>query len=79
VWEHVATLQREMGAAVVFSTHYMDEADDVCDRLALIAGGKVAAIGAPSELKARLGGGASLDDVFTGLTGQRIGGEGTLQ
>jgi len=72
VWEHVETLQREIGAAVVFSTHYMDEAEEVCDRVALIAGGKVAALGSPAELKSQLGADASLDDVFTQLTGARI-------
>jgi ABC-2 type transport system ATP-binding protein len=72
VWEHVRALHREMGAAVVFSTHYMDEAEAVCDRLALIAHGKVAALGTPDELKARLGGQASLDDVFAELTNERI-------
>jgi len=69
VWEHVRALKSEIGVAVVFSTHYMDEAEDVCDRLALIARGRVAALGAPDALKAGLGGGASLDDVFTRLTG----------
>ena len=69
---HVEALRREIGAAVVFSTHYMDEAEEVCDRLALIAGGKVAALGTPAELKARLGADATLDDVFTSVTGVRI-------
>jgi len=71
VWQHVQALRREMGAAVVFSTHYMDEAEEVCDRLALIANGKVAALGAPAELKGRLGGNATLDDVFNQFTGAR--------
>jgi ABC-2 type transport system ATP-binding protein len=78
VWEHVATLRREIGAAVVFSTHYMDETEAVCDRLALISGGRLAAIGTPAELRARLGGDATLDDVFTELTGGRIGPGGTI-
>ena len=79
VWEHVDALKREIGAAVVFSTHYMDEAEAVCDRLALISGGKVAALGRPAELKARLGADATLDDVFTTLTGERIGEGGKPQ
>lgn len=79
VWDHIAVLRREIGAAVVFSTHYMDEAEEICDRLALIAAGKVAAIGAPAELKSRLGADASLDDVFTALTAQRIGVGGAPQ
>ena len=76
VWEHVMALRREIGAAVVFSTHYMEEAEDVCDRLALIAGGHVAALGSPSELKAKLGADATLDDVFAQLTSPNIGVEG---
>jgi ABC-2 type transport system ATP-binding protein len=75
VWRHVQALRQQIGAAVVFSTHYMDEAEEVCDRLALINGGRVAAMGSPAELKARLGGGATLDDVFTQLTGARMGAE----
>jgi ABC-2 type transport system ATP-binding protein len=73
VWEHVETLRAATRAAVVFSTHYMDEAEDVCDRIALISDGRLAAIGTPEELKAALGPSASLDDVFTELTGRRIG------
>jgi len=72
VWGHVEALRKEIGAAVVFSTHYMDEAEEVCDRLALISGGKVAALGTPAELKARLGADATLDDVFTSVTGVHI-------
>ena len=79
VWEHVEALRREIGAAVVFSTHYMDEAEQVCDRLALIHGGRLAALGSPAELRARLGGEATLDDVFTQLTGTSIGPAGTVQ
>ncbi len=73
VWDHVAELQAEIGAAVVFSTHYMDEAEAVCDRVALISGGRLAALGAPSELKAAQGPDATLDDVFTTLSGAPIG------
>jgi len=72
VWSHVDALRREMGSAVVFSTHYMDEAEEVCDRLALIAGGRLAALGSPEALKASLGPGSTLDDVFAELTGFRL-------
>ena len=73
VWEHVEQLRNEIGAAVVFSTHYMDEAEAVSDRIALINAGRLAALGAPAELRAALGENATLDDVFTELTGVRIG------
>ena len=79
VWEHVQALRREIGAAVVFSTHYMYEAEEVCDRVALIAGGRLAAIGTPDALKAQLGADATLDDVFTQLAGVRIGAGGKPQ
>jgi ABC-2 type transport system ATP-binding protein len=69
VWDHLTTLRREMGAAVIFTTHYMDEADEVCDRLALIEQGRIVALGSPTELKRQTGAGdATLDDVFTRLT-----------
>ena len=72
VWKHVGDLRREIGAAIVMTTHYMDEADEVCDRIALMHAGRIAAIGTPAELKARLRPGASLDDVFEELTGHEI-------
>lgn len=78
VWRHVQDLRDQIGAAVVFSTHYMDEAEEVCDRLALISGGRVVALGRPAELKARQGPGASLDDVFNELTGQSLGAPETI-
>jgi ABC-2 type transport system ATP-binding protein len=76
VWTHVRELRDRIGAAIVFSTHYMDEAEDVCDRIALIHDGRLAALGAPAELKAALGPNATLDDVFAELAGVRIGQEG---
>ena len=72
VWETVRRLRQDIGAAVVFSTHDMDEAEEVCDRLALIFAGKVAALGTPAELRARVGKDATLDDVFTQLTGAKM-------
>jgi ABC-2 type transport system ATP-binding protein len=77
VWSHVAELRRELGASVVFSTHYMDEAEAVCDRIALINQGRLAALGAPADLKAAQGPQASLDDVFAALAGVRIGPAGS--
>jgi ABC-2 type transport system ATP-binding protein len=72
VWRHVQDLKRQIGAAVVFSTHYMDEAEEVCDRVALINAGRLAAIGAPAALRARQGPTATLDDVFAALTGEIV-------
>lgn len=51
------------GSTVFVSTHYMDEAE-YCHRLALIYRGKIIALGTPAELKAPLGPGATMEDVF---------------
>ena len=54
------------GTTVFVSTHYMEEAE-YCHRLALMYRGRVIALGTPAELKARHGGGATMDDVFVSL------------
>lgn len=55
IWEYVRRL-REQGITVVMTTNYLDEADQLCDRLAIIDKGRVKALGSPNELKAGLGG-----------------------
>lgn len=55
IWDHVRAM-RERGITVVMTTNYLDEADQLCDRIAIIDGGRIKALGAPNELKAGLGG-----------------------
>jgi ABC-2 type transport system ATP-binding protein len=57
---------------ILISTHDMDEADALCDVLALLHEGKVAVTGKPADLKAALGAAASLDDVFVHYSGGSI-------
>ena len=71
VWQHVRSLNRDLGSAVVLTTHYMDEADELCHRVAVIYRGILRAIGTPSELKALYAPGASLDAVYDALMGSR--------
>ncbi len=47
--------QAKAGAAVVYTTHYMEEAESLCDRLAIVDGGRVIAQGSLAELRARIG------------------------
>jgi ABC-2 type transport system ATP-binding protein len=72
VWERVRELQRRYGATVLLTTHYMEEADELCDRVGLMHLGRLRAVGAPDDLKAALGAGASLEDVFRHYTGGRL-------
>lgn len=55
IWEYVRMLKGR-GLTVVMTTNYLDEADQLCDRLAIIDGGRIRTLGAPAELKIALGG-----------------------
>jgi len=69
VWAHITRLRESSQMTVLMTTHYMDEADTRCDRVALMHRGTIRATGCPDDLKATLGDGASLDDVFRRYTG----------
>jgi ABC-2 type transport system ATP-binding protein len=64
---------------VLLTTHDMDEADQLCDRIAIIDQGRIVALDTPPGLKARIpsnGHSATLEDVFMALTGKQLTGEG---
>jgi ABC-2 type transport system ATP-binding protein len=69
VWEFIAGLRETADMTVLMTTHYMDEADTYCDRVALMHAGSIRATGTPGLLKATLGENATLDDVFRHYTG----------
>jgi ABC-2 type transport system ATP-binding protein len=72
MWEMVRKLRQEYGTTIFLTTHDMVEADTLCDRIGIMNRGKLAVIGAPSELKSTVGGdvitvtakNASLSDVI---------------
>ena len=72
VWERLRDLRRDFNMTILISTHDMDEADALCDVLALLHEGKVAVTGKPADLKAALGATATLDDVFVHYSGGSI-------
>jgi ABC-2 type transport system ATP-binding protein len=73
VWEHIQQLRADYGMTILLTTHYMDEADHICNRVAIMHLGKVAAIGTPLELKASIGGnGATMDQVFAHYAGAEL-------
>ena len=55
IWTHITELRRR-GMTVFVTTHYMDEADQACDRVGVIAKGRLVAVDAPAALRHRLGG-----------------------
>jgi ABC-2 type transport system ATP-binding protein len=55
-WRYVQELRKEHGMTVFVTTHYLDEADTICERIAIIDHGHIVATGSPVELKDRLGG-----------------------
>ena len=71
LWTHVRELNKTEGVTVFLTTHYMDEADRVASRIAVIDHGKIVATGSSAELKARTGK-ESLEDAFLALTGTAI-------
>jgi ABC-2 type transport system ATP-binding protein len=71
MWTHVQQLNASDGMTVFLTTHYMDEADRVANRIAVIDHGRIVAIGSPAELKTRTGT-ESLEAAFLALTGTAI-------
>lgn len=72
LWELIRRLRAELGTTIFLTTHYLDEADALADRLVIVDGGRVAAEGTAEELKRRYGmaDGASLQDTFIAITGR---------
>lgn len=79
VWERIGELREQFGTAILITTHDMEEADVLCDRVAFLHRGQIAALGSPEELKAQVSPQATLDDVFIHFTGASIVEEGDLR
>jgi ABC-2 type transport system ATP-binding protein len=62
----------QRGTTVFLTTHYIEEADQLCGRVAFLDRGRIVALDTPARLKAAHGGGATLEDVFVARTGQRM-------
>jgi ABC-2 type transport system ATP-binding protein len=66
IWKYVKNLREESQMTLFLTTHYMEEADSLCDRIAIIDHGHIIAYGSPTELKSRLGG----DIIELGVKGE---------
>ena len=79
LWELIKTIRNE-GATVIITTHYMDEAEYLCDRVAIMDEGKIIALESPDRLidnlvasgfeRPKVNKSANLEDVFINLTGK---------
>jgi len=76
VWEHVRMLRQSFGMTMLVTTHYLEEADLLCDRIAIMQRGRFVAVGSPRDLKLAVGPNATLDDVLVHLVGQTSEQEG---
>jgi ABC-2 type transport system ATP-binding protein len=77
VWSQVRRMQAEFGMTVLLTTHYMAEADALCDRVALMHHGRLRAVGSPTELKDTVAPDATLEDVFRHYAGSDLDSDGT--
>jgi len=72
VWDKLRELRTQLGTTVLLTTHDMEEADVLCESMAIMHAGRVVALGSPAELKAAVGPGATMDDVFVHFTGGAV-------
>src|SRR5206468_11808560 len=86
MWEEVGRLAAQESLTILLTTHYLEEADELADRLAIVSRGRIVAEGTPNELKSRLSGDAvhvelpdgRVDDARRVLEGARVSVETTL-
>jgi len=67
VLEYVERIHKDHGITLVITTHYLDEAENLCDRLAIVDHGKIVAEGSPTELKRKISGGDIIEADFLSL------------
>ncbi len=72
VWDRLLDLRRGFGMTVLITTHDMEEAETLCDTLAILHRGRVNVIGKPAELRHRLGEHATMHDVFAHYAGEAM-------
>ena len=73
IYENIEGL-RDKGMTILYTTHYMEEADQLCNRVAIIDGGQIIALDTPHQLKSQIGPAdkVTLEDVFLNLTGRSL-------
>jgi ABC-2 type transport system ATP-binding protein len=72
VWDRLRELRTQLGMTVLLTTHDMEEADVLCERIAIMHQGRLVVLGSPAELKSEVGEHATMDDVFVHFTGGAV-------
>lgn len=72
IWRYIKRLQEEVKMTILLTTHYMDEADLLCQRLAIIDRGSLKALDTPQNLKLELGGGLIVFSFAPGADGEKV-------
>ena len=78
-WKYIKALTKQLGTTIFMTTHDMEEADKLCDIVALMHLGKIIVMDTPTNLKAAIGPKATLDDVFILHTGSSLKDTGDYQ
>ena len=80
VWKHLIDLRDQYGTTLFLTTHYLEDAETHCDRIAIMHMGKLAALGTLKELEASLGTGShTLDEVFVHYAGATLDSGGNFR
>jgi ABC-2 type transport system ATP-binding protein len=79
LWDRLRDLQQRSGMTILLTTHDMEEAEALCDRLVILHRGVVAVAGVPAQLAAAIGPAATLEDVFVAAAGGAIEEGGTYR
>jgi len=72
VWDYLRKIHKEQGITIVITTHYLDEAEVLCSRVAIVDFGKVVALGAPLDLKRKVMGGDVVEAKFSILPDEAL-------
>jgi ABC-2 type transport system ATP-binding protein len=80
VWKHLVDLRANYGTTLFFTTHYLEEAESHCDRIAIMHLGQLDALGTTKELETSLGGGThTLSEVFVHYAGSALESGGSFR
>lgn len=75
VWDHLIQAHNKYNITIILTTHDMEEADFLCDRIGIMDKGKIVIVDSPETLKDKLGPQSTLDDVFIHYTGNDFASE----